>query len=177
MDIANLSGTARNLPGMGSRVYVAELDWIETYGAFKTPIVVPGDNKIITGDHAFLTGKGFRVWKTEDDVSQFALPITGSRSSLGLKPEVNLFIPGLSADLLWTMDQNKEYMVLLEAYGCNALQKLQIGDACNPARLVPSDGFKSGVSGGNEARGVMLKISANYSAWIYEGDVTTYPEA
>lgn len=175
MDIANLAGTASNLPGMGSRVYVIELDFIDTYGAFKTPIVAPGDNKIITGDHVPLTGKGFRVWETEDDVSNFAIPITGSRSSLGLKPEVNIYIPGLSADLLWTMDQNKKYMVLLEAYGCNALQKLQIGDACNPARLTPSDGFKSGTSGGNDPRGVMLKIAANYSAWIYEGDVTLYP--
>lgn len=174
MDLINLSNPGTNRPGIGSTIYVAEIPWFDTFGAFATP-TTPGDELRITGDHAFESGKGFVAWETEDDVAQLMAPVTGSRSSLGLKPELDLFLPGLEPERIWASFQNKSLIVLVPAFGCNSNSYVQIGDRCNPARIMPSDGFKSGVAGGNDPRGVRLKIGSNYAFYFYEGDVTVYP--
>lgn len=174
MDIIGLTNPGTNRPGIGSLIHVAELAWIDTYGDFAT-VTTPGDELRIDGDHVFLSGKGFVTWETEDDVAQLMAPITGSRSSLGLKPELNLYLPGLEPERIWSSFQNKSLLVLIEAFGCNSTQRIQLGDQCNPARILPSDGFKSGVAGGNDPRGVSMKIGSNYAFYFYEGAVTAYP--
>jgi hypothetical protein len=175
MDLITLSNPGTNRPGIGSRIYIAEVAHIATFGAFVSPVVTPGDELRISGNHTFVSGKGFVTWETEDDIAQLMAPITGSRSSLGLKPELNIFLPGLEPERAWAAYQNKSLIVLIDAFGCNSTRRIQIGDQCNPARLMPSDGFKSGVAGGNDPRGWTLKIGSNYAFYFYEGTITAYP--
>lgn len=172
MDLISLSNPGTNRPGIGSRILVAELAHITAFGATVSPVEAPGDELRITGNHVFAEGKGFVEWETEDDVANLTIPVTGSASSLGLKPELTVFLPGLDPARLWSSYQNKKLIVLVSAFGCGAGQYLQLGDNCNPARILPSDGFKSGVAGGNDARGITLKIGSNYATWFYEGSVT-----
>jgi hypothetical protein len=174
MDLIELLNPTINRPGIGSRVLIAELAHITTFGAFATN-TNPGDEFRITGDHVFDTGKGFVPWETEDDVANLKIPVTGATSSLGYKPELSVFLPGLDPARLWSAVQNKKLIVLVSAFGCNAGQFVQLGDVCNPARFMPSDGFNSGTAGGNDARGFSLKIGSNFSVYAYEGDVTMYP--
>lgn len=173
MDIPSISNSGTNRPGIGSSVYVAELGWFSSFGAFATD-TNPGDALRITGDHVFASGKGFVTWETEDDVANLNIPVTGSRSSLGLKPELTVFIPGLSPEIIWTSFQNKSFVVLVDAFGCNATSRIQLGDSCNPVRFMPGDGWKSGTAGGNDPRGLTMKMGSNYSVYFYEGDITAY---
>lgn len=175
MDLSSLINPDSNRPGIGSRIHIAELSWFATFGAFLDPVALPGDELRISGNHTFNTGKGFVSWETEDDIAQLMAPVTGSRSSLGLKPELTVFLPGLEPERIWSSFQNKSLIILVDAFGCNASQRIQLGDQCNPARILPSDGFKSGVAGGNDPRGTTLKIGSNYSFYFYEGTVTAYP--
>lgn len=173
MDIIALTNPAENRPGIGSQVLIAELAWITAYGAAATNTNF-GDLMRITGDHVFDTGLGFVPWETEDDIARLKIPVTGSRSSLGLKPSLEIFLPGLYPAQMLTAIQNKSFMALVSAFGCGAGQYLQIGDQCNPLRIMPSDGFDSGVAGGNDPRGFKLTLGSNYSVAFYEGDVTMY---
>lgn len=172
MDLINLTNPALNRPGIGSRILIAEVQHITAFGAFKTPVEAPGDEFIIEGDHVFEEDKGFVAWETEDDVANLKIPITGATSSLGLKPELTVFLPGLDPARLWSAVQNKKLIVLVQAFGCGAGQYVQLGDECNPARILPSDGFDSGVAGGNTPRGITVKIGSNYATYFYEGTVT-----
>lgn len=174
MDIETISPPATNRPGMAGFILLAELEWFDTFGAISSG-TNPGDELRITGDHAFLTGKGFVRWNTEDDIARLKLPVVGSRSSLGYKPEVELFFPGLDPLKAWSVVQNKSFIGLIPAFGCGADQYLQLGDECNPLRIMPSDGFDSGIAGGNDPRGFKVKLSNNYSVYFYEGEVNTYP--
>lgn len=174
MDIIDLSNPETNRPGIGGSILIAEIPWITAFGAAAT-LTNFGDELRITGDHTFDTGKGFVTWETEDDVASLNIPVTGARSSLGLKPELNVFLPGLTPAQALSAVQNKSFIGLVKAFGCGATQYLQLGDVCNPLRLMPSDGFKSGVAGGNDPRGWMFKLGANYSVSFYEGEVTLYP--
>ena len=174
MDIIALTNPAINRPGIGGTIYLAELEWFATFGAAAT-VTVFGDELRITGDHTFNTNKGFVPWQTEDDVANLKIPVTGTRSSLGLKPELTVYLPSLDPARTLSAVQNKSYIGLLTAFGCGATQYLQLGDTCNPLRLMPSDGFNSGVAGGNDARGWTLKLGSNYSVYFYEGDLTVYP--
>lgn len=176
MDIGDLTGSldTQNRPGIGGKVYAAELPWLTAMGTFATN-TIPGDEDRITGDHTFATGKGFREWECEDDVSNLVIPVTGSKGSLGLKPELTVFWPGLTPSMLWHARQNKKLILLVQAFGCNSTQYLQLGDACNPVRIMPSDGWKSGTAGGNDARGMTVKLGSNYSVYFYEGDLVLYP--
>lgn len=173
MDIAALTIPGTNRPGIGGIIYLTEVSWIDTFGAFATN-TNPGDELRITGDHVWATGKGVVEWETEDDVANLVIPVTGSRASLGLKPELTIFQPGLTPANAWHAFQNKSYIGFVNAFGCNSGQLLQLGDLCNPLRMVPNEGFKSGVSGGNDPRGWMWKLSSNYSVYFYEGDLTAY---
>lgn len=176
MDIINLSNPSTNRPGIGGSILLAEIPWIDTFGAPATPTNF-GDELRITGDHVFNSGKGFVTWETEDDIANLRIPITGQRSSLGLKPELTVFLPGLNPAQALSAVQNKSFIGLVKAFGCGSTQYLQLGDSCNPLRLMPADGFNSGVAGGNDARGWTFKLGNNYSVAFYEGDVTLYPEA
>lgn len=176
MDLTHLINPGTNRPGIGSRIRIAELAWFDEFGAFVDPIVSPGDELRISGTHTFLEDKGFVTWETEDDIAQLMAPVTGARSSLGLKPELDLFLPGLEPERIWASFQNKSLIILVDAFGCNSGKYIQIGDQCNPARIMPSDGFKSGVAGGNDPRGVSLKIGSNYALYFYEGTITAYPD-
>lgn len=173
MDTVALTNTEVNKPGIGGTILLAEIAHITAFGTPATVTVV-GDELRITGDHTFATGKGFVAWETEDDIANLKIPITGTRSSLGLKPELTIFLPGLTAAQAVSVVQNKRYIALVKAFGCNANQYLQLGDDCNPLRLLPSDGFNSGVAGGNDARGWTVKLGNNYSVHFYEGDVLMY---
>lgn len=174
MDIEALVTPGSNRSGIGGVVYAAELAFFDTFGAFATN-TNPGDELRITGDHEFLTGKGFVPWECEDDVSNLKIPITGTKSSLGVKPELSVFWPGLDPSRMWHAMQNKAYILLLQAFGCNSNQYLQLGDRCNPVRILPSDGFSSGTAGGNDARGFNVKLGSNYSVYFYEGELVLYP--
>jgi hypothetical protein len=174
MDLIDISNPSTNRPGIGGRLYVAELAWISAYGAAAT-VTNPGDELRITGDHTFSAGKGFRVWEMEDDQARLMIPIIGSRSSKGLKGNVDAFFSSLTPAQASMFQENKDLMLLVEAFGCNATQKIQLGDACNPLRIVAGDGFNSGVNGGTDPRGWKIKFENNYSVYFYEGDVTLYP--
>lgn len=173
MDIGALTIPGTNRPGIGGTIYVTELAWITTFGTAPTN-TLPGDELRITGDHVWDTNMGVVAWETEDDVANLKIPVTGSRASLGLKPELTVFQPGLTPANAWHAFQNKSYIGFVKAFGCASTQWLQLGDACNPLRMIPNDGWSSGVSGGNDPRGWMYKLSSNYSVYFYEGDLTFY---
>jgi hypothetical protein len=175
MDIINITPPAVNKPGMAGFILLAELEWFATFGATVDPVVIPGDEMRIDTAHTFETGKGFVRWDTEDDIAQVMLPIVGSRSSLGYKPEADLFFPGIDPVKAWSFIQNKSFIGLFPIFGCGSTQYLQLGDECNPLRILPSDGFKTGVAGGNDPRGFRIKLGNNYSVYFYESDVTAYP--
>lgn len=177
MDIISLPiGTGLNRPGMGGFVLLAEIPKITAFGAYATDTNF-GDALRITGDHTFGVDDGFVRWETDDDIAQFSVPITGTKGSLGFKPEVNLYLPGLDPARALSMIQNRTFIMLVPAFGCESTQYAQIGDACNPVRILPSDGFKSGTAGGNDPRGWTLKMGANYAFSFYEGEVTMATEA
>jgi len=172
-DLISLTNPEVNRPGIGSRVLIAEIAHITAFGAAAG--ASGPDAFRITGTHVFAEDKGFIEWETEDDVANLKIPVTGATSSLGYKPELSVFLPGIDPERLWSAVQNKKLIVLVSAFGCGAGQYVQLGDLCNPARFMPSDGFNSGVAGGNDPRGFMLKIGSNYSVALYEGDVTMTP--
>ena len=174
MDTIALRNPDINKPGIGGVILLAEIAHISTFGA-PAAVVLPGDELRITGDHLFSTGKGFVEWETEDDIANLKIPITGTKSSLGLKPELTIFLPGLTPAQAVQVVANKRYIGLVKAFGCNSTQYLQLGDDCNPLRLMPADGFNSGTAGGNDSRGWTVKLGNNYSVHFYEGDVTMYP--
>lgn len=176
MDIGELTGSldVQNRPGISSVVHVAEISWFSAFGAFATN-TNPGDEMRITGDHTFASGKGFRPWECEDDISNLKIPVTGSKGSLGLKPELTVFMPGLTPAMLWSARQNKKFVVLVQPFGCNSTSFIQLGDVCNPVRIMPSDGWNSGTAGGNDPRGMTVKLGSNYSVYFYEGELTVYP--
>jgi hypothetical protein len=173
MDIVSISPPGINRPGMAGFILLAELDWFATFGA-QAANVNPGDDMRIVGDHLFTGNKGFVKWETEDDIARVKLPIVGSRSSLGYKPEAELMFPGLDPAKAWSFVQNKSFIGLFPVFGCGSDQLLQLGDECNPLRLMPADGFDSGVAGGNDPRGFKVKLGNNYSVHFYEGTVTMY---
>lgn len=173
MDAVSLHSPDTNRPGIGGTILLAEIKHITAFGA-PAAVTVLGDELRITGDHTFEAGKGFVEWETEDDIANLKIPVTGSRASLGLKPELTIFLPGLTAEQAVSAVQNKRFIGLVKAFGCNSIQHLQLGDDCNPLRLMPSDGFSSGVAGGNDARGWTFKLGCNYSVAFYEGDVLMY---
>lgn len=171
MDITTITAPDSNKPGMAGFILLQELSKFTAYGAAATN-TNPGDEMRIEGDHTFGVDEGFIRWDTEDDIARVKLPITGARSSLGYKPELDLFFPGLDPTKAWSFVQNKLFIVLVPAFGCGATQYLQLGDDCNPVRFMPSDGFDSGIAGGNDPRGFRVKMGNNYSVYFYEGDVT-----
>lgn len=176
MDIVAIQAPAINRPGIGGFLLLAEIENFATFGAAAVN-TLPGDEMRIIGNHTFVADKGFVQWDTEDDVSKVMLPIVGARSSLGFKPAADLFFPGLDPVKAWSFIQNKKFIGLFSAFGCNSSKMLQLGDKCNPLRLMPSDGFDSGVAGGNDARGFKVKMGSNYSVYFYEGTITMYPDA
>jgi hypothetical protein len=171
MDIVDLPvPTTKNWPGAGSFIFVAELEHIATYGAAAT-VTVYGDELRIDGDHVFDTGKGFRKWETIDDTFEVMSPVTGSTGALAMKPNFEIYLPGITKQKLYAATENKSFMVLIPIFGCDSTTYLQIGDACNPARIMPSDGMKTGKSRSNDPRGVWVKFEGYGTVYLYEGDV------
>jgi hypothetical protein len=164
-----------NAPGLRKNILIAEKDWFVPLTGLKAPVgpfEAPGDKLRISGNHEFVTGKGFLVFHSTLATAELTGENVGDRESRTNNPTLVAQYPGLTAESVEFFQslKNGDWIVLQQTL---AGELIQMGEDGLEAEIMFT--FGSGkVDGGYQ--GITATISNFGKPYFYEGDIVYYPE-
>lgn len=177
MDIPRILKPVSNNAGLGQEILIAEIGWLITIATPTAPFTNYGDESLISGNHVFDTGKGFRKAYISNRSSELLADYFGDQDTRSVMPKISAFMPGINPVTTTFFAENKGYLVLVPDIDCAATRFVQIGTACRPAEI-PASGvkMKGGKAESNDPRGHEFEINGFAPRmYFYEGTVTIYP--
>lgn len=176
MDIPDIPKPAINTQGIGQEALIAELPWFTTLVS-PTGSTNYGDPSIITGDHVFATGKGFRTIYISNRASKLIAKYMGGQDTRAVKAELEAFMPAINPVTTTFFSENKRYVVLIPNIDCSSTRWIQLGTKCRGAEIPPdSVEMTTGTAETNEEAGHKFKVDwFGGRILFYDGDTPLYP--
>lgn len=163
-------------PGHSPELLFAEVREFTTIAAPPSVGVAEGDTVIITADHIFPVGKGFKKMTGYRD----GVMLDGSSSGdVGFQSEENVlktFVVGDYAELKEKVKnlKNKAFILLFRDPDCNSGRLQQLGCKCDPVVLKSFKRMSGDKTKGGK-KGVEIEFSCTEAPFDYEGLVTIQP--
>lgn len=160
-------------PGHSPVLLFAEVGEFTTIAAAPNTGTVEGETVIITADHTFPVGKGFKKMTGYRD----GVMLEGSSSGdIGFQSEENVlktFVVGDYAELKEKVKnmKNKAFILLFKDPQCNSGRYQQLGCQCDPAVLKSFKRMSGDKTKGGK-KGMEIEFSCTESPFDYEGVVT-----
>ena len=175
MDIPDIPKPSSNSQGIGQIALIAEIDWFTSL-AVPTGNTNYGDDCIITGDHVFASGKGFREIYISNRASKLMAKYMGGQDTRAVKPELEAFMPKINPVTCTFFSENKGYVLLVPDIDCSSKRWIQLGTKCRAAEIPPdSVEMTTGTAETNEEAGHKFKVDwFGQRIFFYDGDTPLY---
>lgn len=170
----NLPPTSGKSQSGMSLMWFAPLSWFDTI-AVPTLSAAAGDTVKITGDHTFLTGKGFVQLPVNVRKSKLSGESYGDFGSAGVKTTGEIVIPGLREDVEEMLGNaiNEDLIVLFQNSDCVNPKIKQIGCSCVGA--VMTFKYDSDLLEGTKGSEYTVTLTGICESDFYSGVITELP--
>ena len=131
--------TGKNAPGVGFELYACPIKDFTLIAEPPDTETTPGEDIVITDDHTFTGGKGFRKIYTTPRSGEVNHTQAGDIDSMGMNGEFNGFSPGINEALFSLLSKDEDLIVLVKDSNCSTARYWQLGTSCLPAKIMGSE--------------------------------------
>ena len=180
MDFVDIDKTLINGENMGGLIQEVYFAYHADVLTWPTKPDIPldiGENGVLTGDIAMVTGKRFFQMYLTDDTGEFNIEPVGEKDGKSFVLHLSLFHPGLHKKILGFINAAKNDNLVFIVKDNND-QMYLMGDALRPATF---EGSPDGAGTGKETaarRGISMEFTyKTANIYLFEGSIPLTPAA
>lgn len=170
--------TKPQMQGAGvGKIYYAKIQDMETIGTIFAAPANQGEKVTIENAHTFTGTEGFREIYSSPKKKVLTVTQSGDEELGTFTSRIEAFFPGNKKEFDAFLKDDPELILLINTPDCGDTEYIQVGTACNPARIVKDSEYNSGNNGGDTDRGTVFRIEGYASSKIYYDQVVTLATA
>jgi hypothetical protein len=149
-------------PGVVEGLYILSSD-LTTIATQPNSPATQAEKVTIATAHIPTVGEGFRKMYISNKKSELKITGEGDEDAKSAKCELEVFIPGLTANLAAFLYDDPDMIFLVPNGPCGTSEYFQLGTKCDGAKISKWE-FTTGKFGGSEVKGVKATIQSLQSS-------------